>query len=575
MTAAGGGRPFAGEAIIGTPGQLPTEWAKLLDSCVVDQNVGLPDVATLAFRDSNHQFLAKTNIVIGSKLTVAVRTVRDDEPLFAGEVTALELDIESTTGTFTVVRAQSPAYKLFRGRKVKAFHKMTAAAIVREVAADAGVPTGRIETAPISYQQLSQANVSDWEFLLGIAQEHGVTLRVDQRTGELELLRPTPASGAPAPSTSFETNPYVLQYGDNLRALRAVLTAGDQVDNIEVRGWNVDTKSKLVTGGPAGTSRTVVPEKKVPAPGADTTLLVADTPYRTSAETTAVARSVAAAMTARTGEIEAVVWGEPRLQAGVPVALAIPDSPFQGKYTATAAHHVLDRSGYRTTVLVSASPDRSLAGLAMGGNAPSRGPRMPGLAIGEVTDVREKEDVGGQRGWVKLKFPWLSDTYVTDWVRTVQIGGVGGGGVFCPQVNDEVLVGFEQGSLDAPYVLGGLYNGVDHPSHHDDDLVNATSGAVQRWSLVSRNGHRLELREVSGGAQGVRLATGGGQFEIRLDEQADVANVTIKAAGNTITLSRTGITVEATTGSLTLRGETVSITGTAEVSVQAPLVKLN
>ncbi len=571
MTAAGGDRAFAAEAIIAAPNALPDEWAGLLESCVVDQNVGLPDVATLTFRDGDHQFLARTGITIGVKLTVAVRTVRDEQPLFAGEVTALELDLETMTGTFTVVRAQSPAYKLFRGRKVKVFNGRTAADIVRDVAKSAGLPTGRIETAPITYPQLSQANVSDWDFLLGIAEEHGVTLRVDNQTGELEMLRPAAASGAPAPSTPSKNSPYVLQYNDNLRALRAVLTSGDLVDNVEVRGWDVATKTKLVTNTPVGTSRTVVPTKPVPPPAADTTLVVAGTPYRTSAETTAVARSVAAAVSAGTGEIEAVVWGEPRLRAGVPVALGIPDSPFQGKYTATAAHHVLDRAGYRTTVLVSSSPDRSLAGLAMGGNAPSRGPRMPGLAIGKVTDVREAGQA--QRGWVKLEFPWLSDTYVTDWVRTVQIGGVGGGGVFCPQMHDEVLVGFEQGRLDAPYVLGGLYNGVDHPSHHADDLVNETSGAVQRWSLVSRSGQRLELLEVQNGHRGVHLATGDGRFEIRLDEHDH--NVTVKAGENTITLTETGITVEAKTGNLTLRGDTVSINGTAEVSVRAPIIRLN
>src|SRR5207302_9559565 len=116
----------------------------------------------------------------------------------------------------------------------------------------------------------------------GIAEEHGVTLRVDNETGELEMLRPASAASAPAPSTPSKNSPYVLQYNDNLRALRAVLTSGGLVDNVEVRGWDVATKTKLVTNGPIGTSRTVVPTKPVPPPGADTTLVVADTPYRTS-----------------------------------------------------------------------------------------------------------------------------------------------------------------------------------------------------------------------------------------------------------------------------------------------------
>lgn len=572
MTAAGGGRSSAADAIIGTPGELPHPWPELLESCVVDQNVSLPDVATVTFRDTYHQFLARTGIVIGSKLTVKVRTLRDQEPLFVGEVTALELDHESTGRmSYTVVRAESLAYRLFRGRRVKGYTQMTAADIVRDVARKAGLPTGRIETAPITYQRRSQANVSDWEFLSDIAREHGVTLQVDGNTGLLEMLLPTPASEAPAPTTFAENNPYVLQYNDNLLAMRAVLTGGEQVDKVEVRGWDVATKTGLVTGEPIGSSQTVAPTEHVPAPGASTTRLVADTPYRTSAETTAVARSVAAAVSAATGEIEAVVWGEPRLLAGVPVALGAPGSGFQGKYTATATHHVLDRSGYRTTVMVSASPDRSLAGLVMGAATRARGARMPGLAIAEVTDVHATGD--GQRGWVKLKFPWLSDDYTTDWVRTVQIGGVGGGGVFCPQVNDEVLVGFEQGSLDAPYVIGGLYNGVDHPSRHQEDLVNATDGSVQRWSLVSRRGQRLELLDVPNGPMGVHLATGDGQYEIRLDQHTNM--ITITAAGKKITMGEDGITVDAGAGSLTLKGSTVNIAGEVEVKVNAPFIKLN
>lgn len=572
MTAAGGGRSIAADAIIGTPGELTYPWRDMLESCVVDQNVSLPDAATVTFRDANHQFLAQTGIIIGGKLTVKVRTLHDTQPLFVGEVTALELDHESTGHlSYTVVRAESLAYRLFRGRRVKGYTQMTAADIVRDVARKAGLPTGRIETAPITYQRRSQANVSDWEFLSDIASEHGVTLQVDGNTGLLEMLKPTPASEAPASTTSAETNPYVLQYNDNLIAMRAVLTGGEQVDRVEVRGWDIATKTGLVTGEPIGNSQTVVPTEHVPAPGASTTQLVADTPYRTSAETTAVARSVAAAVSAATGEIEAVVWGEPRLLAGVPVALGAPGSGFQGKYTATATHHVLDKSGYRTTVIVSASPDRSLAGLVMGATTQAHGARMPGLAIGVVDNVRAEGD--GQRGWVKLRFPWLSDDYTTDWVRTVQIGGVGGGGVFCPQVKDEVLVGFEQGSLDAPYVIGGLYNGVDHPSRHQYDLVNKTDGSVQRWSLVSRRGQRLELLDVPNGPMGLHLATGNGRYEIRLDQNANM--ITISAAGKKITMADDGITVDAGTGSLTLKGMTVSIEGTTEVKVNAPFIRLN
>jgi phage protein D len=558
MTALGA-RSFTSEAIIAAPGPLDAVWLSLLDSCVVDENVGLPDVATLTFRDSNHDFLAKAGVTIGTKLEISVKTVEDQELLFSGEVTALELDSDPT-GTFTVVRAQSLAHRLFRGRKVVAFNEMSAEDIVRKVAAGAGLSVGRLDTAPITYQQLSQANVSDWEFLQGLAQEHGVTLRVDRTSGQLELLRPAPAAGAPAPSTPAYANPFVLAYGDNLKALRAVLTTADQVDTVEVRGWDMKTKSALVATESAVTSTTVVPGLKAKRSGTAARLVVTDTPYSTQNETEVAARSLAASLSAGVGEFEAVANGDPRLTAGVPVALGNVGPAFSGKYTATAARHVLDRSGYRTTVLVSASPDRSLAGLVTGGNAPTRGPRLPGLAIGVVTDVKEP---AGQRGWVRLKFPWLAADYVTDWVRTVELGGHGGGGVFSPDVNDEVLVGFEQGCLDRPYVLGGLYNGVDHPSPHTVDgaavpLVDATSGKVNRRSLVSPGGHRLELLDKNGGPTGVRLATGDEKFEIRLDQQGKRIRLSVRGGG-AITMTEQGITVDAGAGELILRGRIVRI----------------
>ncbi|AEN09683.1 VgrG-related protein [Streptomyces sp. SID8360] len=565
-----GARSFAADPIVEAPGELPAAWVAQLVSCVVDENVNLPDTALLTYRDPDHKLLTATGITIGTPVKISVVTVEDRtrERLFTGEVTAVELDSD-TTGTFTVIRAYSKAHRLRRGRRVRAFRNMRTADIVRKVAAGAGLPCGRVEAAPITHQQLTQANVSDWEFLQQLAGESGALVRIDE-TGTLQFVKPEPAASG---------GTVELAYGDNLLALRAVLTSADGADDVEVRGWNVTTKTPLVARQPSVRSTTVVPGLSPSvagrAFGASARTTVADTPYRTQAETTAVAGAVAAAVSSGFGEIEAVAKGDPQLRAGEPVSLATAGPAFSGRYTATAAHHVLDpHGGYRTTVLVSAASDRSLAGLATEGNAPPRGPRMPGLAIGVVTDVREG---GSQRGWVKLTFPWLDDTYVTDWVRTVQWGGQGGGGVFSPEVNDEVLVGFEQGLLDSPYVLGGLYNGVDKPSPHDVPLIDPASGKVNRRSLVSRSGNRLELLDAPRGPSGVRLASGDKRLEVMLDERRDRIELTVYGPGGTralssVTLSPTGITLDAGTGDVTINGRSVTVNGKADVTVEGGLL---
>ncbi|MCX5607353.1 VgrG-related protein [Streptomyces sp. NBC_00047] len=576
-----GGRSFAADPIVEAPGELPQIWAAQLVSCVVDENVGLPDTALLTYRDPDHEFLRATGITIGSPLRVSVMTVKGQarERLFNGEVTALEID-RDRTGSFTVVRAYSKAHRLQRGRKVVAYRNMTAAAIVRKVAAGAGLAVGKVEAAPVTYKQLSQANVSDWDFLQFLAGESGAQVRVDDK-GLLQFTKPVKASGAPAPSTSSTRNPMVLEYGRNLLALRASLSAADGASKVQVRGWDVTTKRPLVAEQPSVVSDTVVPglSPQFAARFGKSAVAVTDTPYRTQAETTAVAKAAADQVSAGFGELEAVAEGNPMLRAGKPVALGNVGQAFSGRYTATAVQHVLEpHGGYRTTVWVSASPDRSLTGLVTGANAPGRGPRIPGLAIGVVTDVREPN--GSQRGAVRLKFPWLDDTYVTDWVRTVQWGGKGGGGVVSPEVNDEVLVGFEQGLLDSPYVIGGLYNGVDQPSPHDVPLIDKTSGKVNRRSLVSRSGHRVELLDAAApGPSGLRLVTGDERLEVRMDDRRDRIELTVYAGRNrpltSVLMDKNGITLDAGQGTVKVSGRQVDIDGTAGVSIGGRSVRVN
>lgn len=404
----GPARSFAADPIVEAPAELPQAWAAQLVSCAVDENVGLPDSAVLTYRDPYHTLLTATGITIGTELRISVVTVQElaRERLFTGEVTALELDSD-TTGSFTVVRAFSKAHRLRRGRKVVAYRNMKAADIVRKVAAGAGLPCGKVEAAPVMYKQLTQPNISDWDFLQYLAGECGAHVRVDEK-GLLQFVKPKPASSAPSPSTSASKHPMVLEYGRNLLALRAVLTGSDGADSVEVRGWDVENKVRLVAREQSVRSTTVTPGANPSTAaalfGKNARMTVADTPYRTQAEARAVAGAVAGRVASGFGEIEAVAEGNPKLRAGEPVALGNVGPAFAGRYTATAAHHTLDpQDGYRTTVLVSTDPDRSLTGLTGGQGAPVPGPRMPGLAIGVVTDIREGR--GKERGSVRLKFP--------------------------------------------------------------------------------------------------------------------------------------------------------------------------
>jgi uncharacterized protein involved in type VI secretion and phage assembly len=136
-----------------------------------------------------------------------------------------------------------------------------------------------------------------------------------------------------------------------------------------------------------------------------------------------------------------------------------------------------------------------------------------------------------------------------------------------PEVNDEVLVAFEQGDLDRPYVLGGLYNGVDAPAAGPTDTVDGGSGAVNRRAVVSRTGHRLELLEKPGGPDGVQLVTGDDKLRLELDKQG--GRILVRADGTVVIEAKRGVTVDAGTSDIALTGKAITLTATQGVSVDA------
>ncbi|MFJ3924638.1 VgrG-related protein [Streptomyces sp. NPDC090022] len=557
------GETFASTLAVEVAGApLPDPVAQTLVSAYVDDSTQLPDLFVLRFRDPHHLTLRSAGFTLGAAVTLYARAADDPERrlLVSGEVTAVEIDLDST-GTFTVVRGLDHAHRLFRGRRVAGYRQMTASDVAVQVARRAGLRVGTVDATTTVYEHLAQPGITDWEFLHRLADLAGADVGVAE--GAFFFRVPATTGSAPAPATRPQASPYVLEFGRNLLRCHASVTAADQVQQVEVRGWDVRAKSAVVGRAPAGHSDRLelglTPRQAADAFG-PATFLATDTPHRTQAEADQAAKVLAADLAASLAELDAVTTGLPRLRAGTAVTLTNVGAPFEGKYTISASRHVFDpATGYQTWITVGGRSDRSLFGLASGAAGGLPQDRIGGVVNATVTDTRDPED----RGRVRLAFPWLDGEYVSDWARTADLGGKGGGGIFGPEVGDEVLVAFEQGRVDHPYVLGGLYNGQDKPSDHDAPLVDATSGATNRRSLVSRSGNRLELLDCAGGPQGVRLATGDGKLTLHLDRQATAVTVhsdgtvEIDAQDKVTVTAQAGITMDAGTGALELTGQSL------------------
>ncbi len=132
---------------------------------------------------------------------------------------------------------------------------------------------------------------------------------------------------------------------------------------------------------------------------------------------------------------------------------------------------------------------------------------------------------------------------------------------FLPEVGSTVVVGFEAGYPDHPYVVGALWNG-------NTPMPETPTDANNLRVLVTRSGTRLEFDDTAG-AVAVRLSvagTSGPVHKLLLDDGA--GTVTLESAsGASITLTAAGgVSIEA--------ASTVDVKA-AMVTVDAPISTFN
>lgn len=549
-----------------------------LESVLVDDHLHLPDMFLLTFRDIDRTLLADAGIRIGSRVVVSGSALGEQapKPLITGEVTAIEAEYDALGGR-AIVRGYDPSHRFHRGRHTETWRNVTDSDIARAVARRAGVEIGTIDESTTTHEHVSQANVSDWEFLQARAREIGY--EVAFADGRFQFRKPAPASGAPGEGDFESQDPLQLVMGQELLEFRPRITSSEQVKEVEVRAWDPMRKQVMVATAPAatGSAQLTTDPVALAVTFADARLISNHDPVATQSAVDTAAQALAERVGSSFAEANGVVRGNPELRAGTPFSVSVVGNDFQGRYLATTTRHAFDRDGYRTEFSVSGRQDRSLLGLVGGRGASTTqalGGVGGGLMVGLVTDVDDPERMGR----VKLRFPSLSDTYESDWVRVVSPGAARAAGlVFLPDVNDEVLVGFEHGDVRRPYVLGALWNGLDKPSLGDDLFDN---GHNRRQGIVSRRNQRLVFFD-GDGQEGVSLITGDDKLRIALKQTGSQIHVyadgriVIEATQDVEIRGQASISIEAQR-QLTLKGSAgVTIESSGTVDVDGALIQLN
>lgn len=535
-----------------------TELMNSLTRMTVETSMNIPAVATLYLHsiplgDHALKWIDTTDFDPGKALAIAVKEGSSSTTLFDGEIVEIEPSF-GPDGYNLVVRAFDLLHRLSRGRKVKSFLQMNNQDIITKVLQGHSLSLNYANSNGPGqvYEHVLQNSQTDLAFVRDRAALMGCHCFAAGKT--IHCVAPQKKAAAAK-----------VDHG-SLISFSPRLTTIDQVSKVTVRGWEQKNKQAVVgTFQGSSVSDTVKINGKngagfaAAATDGSQEHLVTDWLVDNQSQAQYLAKAIATSVSGRFVQAEGISTGHPAIVAGAWIEVASVGTRFSGTYFVTNALHSYDsHRGYETEFTMSGhDPTTLLHLLAAESNEASR----TGLQIGVVTEVDPKKAL------VKIKLPHLSDEAATGWARIAAPGAGGQRGIqFLPEVNDEVIVGFERGDINYPYVLGGLWNGQDTPP--SQVALDATKVAAR--VIQSRGGHVITFDDKESGG-GITIKDSKGDT-ITIDAQA--TSITIESKKDIIVKAMGDLKMTAT-GDVKISGMNVNLEGQTGVSVKGLQVKVN
>jgi uncharacterized protein involved in type VI secretion and phage assembly len=230
------------------------------------------------------------------------------------------------------------------------------------------------------------------------------------------------------------------------------------------------------------------------------------------------------------------------IRLGELVSVRLPEShqkdvgPDLGRYRVVEVAHQVDEAGIYSN---------TFRGVAGGTEMLPDNHIITPTAFPEPATITDNADPLNM-GRVKVRYYWQDEDDSTNWMRLQgQSAGSSGvvkknrGMVFIPEVDDQVMVAFEQGNPDRPYVTGSLF-------HRDNAGGAATDNNIK--SITTRSGHTIEF-----------------------DDTDEAEKITIKDnGGNIITLDKSSKSIEITaSGNITFTAEEINMQASNKVNIES------
>lgn len=472
----------------------------------------------------------------GSKIKIQLGYHGQADTVFEGIIVKHSIRVRQYASSLLMIEAKDEAIKLAIARKSVYHINKTDKDVITDLASSLNPD---VDPVTFQHKQLVQFDVTDWDFIVTRAEANGMMVLTDD--GKLIVKKPS-TTGSPVLTAT---------HGDNLWEFEAEMDARKQLKTVTSHSW--DFSKQEVEKSEVGTAN--FPENGNLSSddlGGVLNAEVALTHSGHLTETQLQDWSDAYAMRNHLLKIagRVRVQGNASVKPGNIIALAGVGNRFNGNVFVTGVLHHYEglwqtdiQFGWRDDWFYKKEDvmDKPAAGLLSGVN---------GLQIGIVLDVDDTEEGGQYR--IKVHIPTITSGNEGIWARVATLDAGDNRGVyFRPQLSDEVVLGFLNDDPREAVVLGYL-----HSKDKKKSPLPEQEGSLQ-YGFVTAEGMKLIfddtnkritlLAKTAGGEKSIILNNDSGALELKDENQ------------NTITMDSSGITIQAGSGNVVIKGIKVMI----------------
>jgi type VI secretion system secreted protein VgrG len=546
----------------------------------------------------------------GSQLNIVKNTIgatvsiQIDDNLFSGIITQITVQEETGSSQAFTIKGQSLTVFLDDAPRSASYYKKNLQKIVKS--SFEGVPDNVMKTS-VSPQDTEekhyvvQYNETDFQFLQRLAIRYGEWFYYDGK----QLVFGKPGDSEAVLKSGSNLTSYVIQA--NIKPSKVTVFGYDhhkgEAINKELTGLKSDVKNDF-------SSAAADKSKEIYTRADDRPMhsFLTSNKKMLDAVVELENNRVAAQLLNARGESK-----HSALRPGYKFVVETANGNYD--YIATTVNHMSNVAGHYENSFIAVPATVKVP--------PYTNPQVYRDAGPQTAVVKENHDKDGG-GRVKVHFPWQKSSEMTPWVRiTTAHAGKDKGMHFIPEVDEEVLVDFEGGDIEKPFITGSVYHGNAKSGKGDKDntikmlmtksgnaiIFNDEEGSIKildkkgstiyikgddtievtSKKKVTVNSKDVEVnadnnitlnakKDIVLNAQGAIKATA--MKDVKIASSTD--KVAIEGMQDVSVKSTMAVKIEATTefkakGTVgaTVEGLKLDLKGTAMASLQAALVKIN